>query len=170
MPPGLTTRSIVVAPAGAAKAASASGTTTCRHDTPQKRRIGTKQAQKHSRVALLGLQAFDEIARHRLAAVEPRAGGLLNGVGGHRADAVGPGADHVDGLAGRQRRAVPARQGRLIVLGVDRVRDQPVLGAIEFVGGDAVRDDVVEDGIDALLDLVQASRRASARRKTPSLA
>ena len=77
-----------------------------------------------------------------MAAVEPLLCRLLHRVGGDGADAVGPGFDHVDGLAAGDRGAIPARERRLIVLGVDRVGDQPVLGAVELVGVDAVLDDV----------------------------
>ena len=44
--------------------------------------------------------------------------------GGDRADAVRPAAHVVDGGAGRQRGAVPARHADLVVLRIDRVGDQ----------------------------------------------
>ena len=89
--------------------------------------------------------------------------GLLARLGGDGADAVGPSCDHLDGLAGRQIAAPYQRaKRRLIVLGIDRIGDQPGLGAVELVGGDAVLDDVGEHGVDAVFDLRAASRRASA--------
>ena len=140
MPPGLTTRSIVVAAPAAPRQAPAQRRAQRRRrppraaETVEQDRAGTKR----SRAFLLGLQVFDQIAGHRPAHVEPWRAASLHRIGGHGADAVGPGADLLDGLAGRQRRAVPARQRRLVVLGIDGVGDQPVLGAIELVGGDAI--------------------------------
>jgi hypothetical protein len=75
----------------------------------------------------------------------------MHRVGGHGANGLGPIADHVDGLAGGERGAVPVRQCRLIVLRIDGVRDQPVLGEIELVGGDAVFADIGKDGVDRRL-------------------
>ena len=75
MPPGLTTRSIVVARAGCADAANSK---TRHRDRATARRAEAEQqaGANHSRMALLGLQAFDEIAGHRMAAVEPGRGRL----------------------------------------------------------------------------------------------
>ncbi len=68
------------------------------------------------------------------------AGGVLHLRGGDGADAVGPTQHVVDRFTGGERRAVPARHGRLIVLRVDRIRDQAGLGTLQFLGGDALGD------------------------------
>ena len=97
------------------------------------------------------------------APVEPGAGGFLHRVGGDGANAVRPGCGPCSTVcAGRQRRAVPARQRRLVVLGVDRIRNEPVLGAVELVGGNAMLDDIGEHGVDRRFDVVQ--RHARLRR------
>src|SRR6202035_5756424 len=83
----------------------------------------TRRARLRSRMLLLGLEALDEIAGHRPAAVEPLPRHCLHGIGRDGADMVGPGLDHVDGLAAGDRRAVPARERRLIVLSIDRFGD-----------------------------------------------
>ena len=48
-----------------------------------------------------------------------------------RLDLRRPFLDVLDGLADRQRRAIPAREVRLAVLGINGVGDEPRLGAVE---------------------------------------
>src|SRR5271155_681195 len=63
------------------------------------------------------------------SAVEPLARRSDDIVSGHRLDERRPILDILDRLAGGEGRAIPARQHRLIVLSVDRVGDEPRLGA-----------------------------------------
>ena len=53
-------------------------------------------AEQYAAAKMRLLQAFDEITRHRVAAIEPGAGRLLDGIGAHGADAVGPGTHLID--------------------------------------------------------------------------
>ena len=51
--------------------------------------------------------------------------------------------------------ASAARHGCLAVLRVDGIGDQPVLGALNLVRGDALGDDVVDHGVDCIFELGQ---------------
>ena len=68
---------------------------------------------------------------HAAPLVEP-AGRLFHVLGGHRLDPLGPLRDILKPEAGRQRRAVPAGERRLIVLRIDRFGDEPGFGALEI--------------------------------------
>src|SRR5579862_8113638 len=81
---------------------------------------GTKKGYRLSRAVLLGLQALYQIAGDRPADVEPPLRSLLDGIGGHGVKVIGPRADLIHGFPGRQTGAVPARQRRLVVLGISR--------------------------------------------------
>src|SRR4029078_3162230 len=67
---------------------------------------------------------LDQIAGHRTLPVEPFLRGVADLLGGDGAEAIRPVPDIVDAKAGGERAAVPARQRRLTVLGVDRASEQ----------------------------------------------
>src|SRR4051794_10799749 len=94
------------------------------------------EAWDRSRTLLLAFRRgiLDQIAGHRTFLVEPFLRGIADLVGGDGPNAVRPASDIVDVQAGGQRSAVPARQRRLIVLGVDRLGDQLGLDALEILG------------------------------------
>ena len=71
--------------------------------------------------------------------------------------------DVFDAQPGRHRRAVPAGERRLIVLGVDCLGDQLGLDAFEVFGADAVLLDIGDHVVDRLLDLRECRRRLAAR-------
>ena len=93
-----------------------------------------------SRTLLLALRrgVLDQIAGDRALLVQPflRRGADL--FGGDRADAVRPASDVLDAEPRGERAAIPARQRRLVVLGVDRLRDQLRLDPLEILGADRV--------------------------------
>src|SRR6266404_981208 len=108
-----------------------------------------------SRTLLLALRrgVLDQIAGYRALLVEPFVRGIADLFGGDGANAIGPASDVVDAQAGGERTAIPACQRRLIVLGVDRLRDQLGLDAFEILGPHGVLPDVRYHFIDRLLDL-----------------
>src|SRR6476469_5154524 len=85
MPPGLTTRSMVIA--CAAEAASHNPMPATSAVSAHAPCCGEKQMR--SRAFLLGSGVLDQIAGDRALLVEPAARGLLHLVGGDEADAVG---------------------------------------------------------------------------------
>src|ERR1700724_1793036 len=97
-----------------------------------------------SRTLLLAFRrgVLDQVAGHRALLVEPFLRGVADLVGGDGANPVRPASDVLDAQAGGERAAIPARQGRLIVLGVDCFRDQLGLDALEILGSDRVLPDV----------------------------
>ena len=156
MPPGLMTRSILVTRLRRHAAR-------CKQHARMKLRDGQSCFTSVFPPARVSLRAsFDQIAGDRAALVEPLPRGVAHLVGRDGADAVGPGLHAVDGQAGGQRRAIPARQRALAVLRIDRIGDQPVLGALELLGGDALVDQVGDHRVDRALELRQ--RRAVGRR------
>src|SRR4029078_12009692 len=60
---------------------------------------------------------LDQIAGHRALLVEPFLRGVADLFGGDGANAIRPASDVLDAQTGGKRAAIPARQGRLIVLG-----------------------------------------------------
>ena len=78
------------------------------------------------------------MAGHSGLVIEPAARRLDHGLGADRLDLLRPFLDVADGLADRQRRAVPTREVGLAVAGVNRVGDEPRLGALELARLDAL--------------------------------
>ena len=89
-----------------------------------------------SRTLLLAFRrgVLDQIAGHRTLLVEPFLRGVADLFGGDGANAIRPAPDVVDAQARGERAAIPARQRRLVVLGVDRFRDQLGLDPLEILG------------------------------------
>jgi len=77
---------------------------------------------------------LDQIAGDRTLLVQPFLRHRADLFGGHRTDPVRPAADVLDAQAGGERAAIPARQDRLVVLGVDRFRNELGLHAFEILG------------------------------------
>src|SRR5580698_3300452 len=74
-----------------------------------------------SRTLLLTLRraVLDQITGHRTFLVEPFLCGGTDLFGGDGANAIRPVSDVLDTEAGGERAPIPARQDRLVVLGVD---------------------------------------------------
>src|SRR5580692_10832305 len=112
-------------------------------------------AGDRSRALLLAFRRgiLDQITGHRTLFVEPflRRGAHL--FGGYGTNPVRPASDVVDAQAGGERAAVPARQRRLVVLGIDRLGDKLGLDPLEVLGADRVLSDLGDDAVDHLLDL-----------------
>ena len=70
---------------------------------------------------------------------------MLHGLRRDRTNAVRPSVDIFDRLPGGERGAVPTRQSRLVILGIDGVGDQPSFGAVEFIAADALGNQLGED-------------------------
>src|SRR3954452_22898246 len=97
-------------------------------------RSAARQSESGSRAFLLALRRggiLDQVAGHRTLLVEPFLRGLADLFGGDGANPVGPASDIVDRKPGGERAAIPARQRRLAVLGVDRFRNQLGLDPFE---------------------------------------
>src|SRR3954452_3019523 len=97
-----------------------------------------------SRALLLALRrgVLDQIAGHRTLLVEPFLRGGAHLLGGDGADAIRTASDIVDARTRGERRAVPAREARLVVLRVDRSRNQLGLDALQILGADGVLRDI----------------------------
>src|SRR5882724_918537 len=110
-----------------------------------------------SRTLLLALRrgVLDQIAGYRALLVEPFVRGIADLFGGDGANAIGPASDIVDAQAGGERTAIPAGQRRLIVLGVDRLRDQLGLDAFEILGAHRVLSEIGDHVVDHLLNLCE---------------
>ena len=105
---------------------------------------------------------LDQIAGHRTFLVEPFLRGVANLFGGDGANAVRPASDVVDAKAGGECRAVPARQRRLVVLGIDRSGDELGLDALEILGGHRVLSDIRYHAVDRPARFARTRRRVSA--------
>src|SRR6185295_5178582 len=99
-------------------------------------RGAARQSKNGSRALLLAFRrgVLDEIAGHRAVLFKPFFCGVADLFGGNGANPVWPAPDVVDGKPRRQRAAIPARQRSLIVLGVDRLRNQLGLDPLEILG------------------------------------
>src|SRR5258708_7259114 len=119
-----------------------------------------------SRTLLLALRRgiLDQIAGDRTVLVEPFLRGGANLFGGDGANAVRPAPDVLDAQPGGERPAIPARQRRLIVLGVDRLRNQLGLDAFEVLWRRELLSDIGYHAIDHLLDLRKLHARLRRRR------
>src|SRR5260370_9459807 len=91
-----------------------------------------------------------------------RGGGTLFGGGGANAARPPPVIPHAQ--PGGERPAIPARQRRLIVLGVDRLRNQLGLDAFEVLWRRELLSDIGYHAIDHLLDLRKLHARLRRRR------
>src|ERR1700730_2998447 len=118
-------------------------------------RCATRKSWDKSRTLLLAFRrgVLDQIAGHRTFLVEPFLRGVADLIGGDGANAVRPASDVVDAQAGGERAAVPARQSGLVVLGVDRFRNQLGLDPLEILGANRILSDVRNYAVDHLLDL-----------------
>src|SRR5258708_29962984 len=114
-----------------------------------------KSPTDKSRTLLLALRRgiLDQIAGHRTLLVEPFLRGGADLFGGDGADAIRPASDVVDAQAGGERAAIPARQRRLIVLGVDGLGDKLGLDPLEVLGAHRVLPEIRYHTVDHLLDL-----------------
>ncbi len=123
------------------------------NDGCEARRANCKAGHERfsSRFGAVGI--LDQIAGHRTLLVEPFLRGVADLFGGDGADAIRPASDVVDAKPGGERAAIPARQRRLVVLGVDRFRDQLGLDPLEILGAGGVLDHVRDHAVDRLLDL-----------------
>src|SRR3954453_9366494 len=106
-----------------------------------------------SRTLLLALLrgVLDQIAGHRTLLVEPFLRGGAHLLGGDGADAIRPASNIVDAQAGGERRAIPACQTSLVVLRIDRSRNQLGLDALQILGADGVLRDSGDHAVDRLL-------------------
>src|SRR5262245_20685400 len=116
MPPGLTTRSMVIAAAGATLASISSRR---RMDRATKREIITGASGRKLRVGSAG-RLGQQNAGDRTFRLQHIAGRALDIVLGDGFDALGPFLDIGDGLAGGERRADDTGAGRQRVLREDR--------------------------------------------------
>src|SRR5258707_14143333 len=106
-------------------------------------RSAARLSENGSRAFLLALRRggiLDEVAGHRTFLVEPFLSSVTDLLGGDGANPVGPASDIVDRKPGGERAAIPARQCRLVVLGVDRLRNQLGLDPLEIFGAGGVLD------------------------------
>src|SRR6266576_4926252 len=122
--------------------------------------LGARKSCDRSRTLLLAfrLLAFrrrilDQVAGHRTLLVEPFLRGVADLFGSDGAYAIRPASDVIDAQAGGERAAIPARQRRLIVLGVDGFRDQLRLDALKILGAHRILCDLRYHAVDHLLDL-----------------
>src|SRR5581483_12237270 len=106
-----------------------------------------------SRTLLLALRrgVLDQIAGDGTLLVQPFLRDRAHLLGGDGADAIRPASDVLDARAGGEPAAIPARQGGLVVLGVDRLRDQLRLDPLEVLGGRRMLRDVRYDLVEHLL-------------------
>src|SRR5260370_5469056 len=125
-----------------------------------------KSPTDKSRTLLLALRRgiLDQIAGDRTVLVEPFLRGGANLFGGDGANAVRPAPDVLDAQPGGERPAIPARHRRLIVLGVDRLRNQLGLDAFEVLWRRELLSDIGYHAIDHLLDLRKLHARLRRRR------
>ena len=134
MPPGETRCWIFAA---ACEGADASSNSAAQAKRRRDAKRGARERMDGSRTLLLAFRrgrVLDQIAGHRALLVEPFLRGFADLLGGDGADAIRPAPDVVDAKPGGERAAIPARQRRLIVLGVDRLRDQLGLDPLEILG------------------------------------
>src|ERR1700722_13387819 len=116
---------------------------------------GWEKSCNGSRTLLLTLRraVLDQITGHRTFLVEPFLCGGTDLFGGDGANAIRPVSDVLDTEAGGERAPIPARQDRLVVLGVDGPCDQLGLDALEILGVNRVLRDVGDHLVDRLLHL-----------------
>src|SRR6202021_1386611 len=121
----------------------------------QRTRCAARRRWDESRALLLMCRRgrFYQISGPRPFLVEPLLRSLADLFGGDGADAIRPASDVVDAQAGGERAAIPARQRRLVVLGVDGFGDQLGLDAFEIFGANPVLSDIRNYIVDHLLDL-----------------
>src|SRR6266481_2765930 len=115
----------------------------------------------NSRTLLLALRRgiLDQIAGHRTFLVEPFLRDIADLFGGDGANTIGPVSDVVDAQAGGERTAIPARQRRLVVLGVDCFRNKLGLDAFKVFGANRILSDIRDHAFDRLLDLRKLDAR-----------
>src|SRR5258708_13676434 len=125
-----------------------------------------KSPTDKSRTLLLALRRgiLDQIAGDRTVLVEPFLRGGADLFGGDGANAVRPAPDVLDPQPGGELPPLPARQRPLIVLGVDRLRNQLGLDAFEVLWRRELLSDIGYHAIDHLLDLRKLHARLRRRR------
>src|SRR5665647_303439 len=116
---------------------------------------GVRNSRDGSRTLLLALLrgVLDQISGHRTLLVQPFLRGVADLCGGDGANTLRPGSDMFDAEAGGDRAAIPARQRRLVVLGVDGFGDQLGLDPLEIFGANRVLREIRDHAVDHLLDL-----------------
>src|SRR5918996_3864306 len=177
MPPGLTTRSTLVAAVAAGLVAS----------TPNARKPFSATFQPCSIIAILLVRADrlltpgglrgpwrervsgggrvpdgTEAAGDRPLRAEYVGRRRVDLLGVDRGDALRPGLDVVDGAPGGQGDAEASHCAAQAVAGIDRLVDQPAGRARDLLLGDRLLVEPRELGLDRRLDLVEADARARA--------